>query len=176
MTNIKTDIQAWHRRTKQTDGCAIRRTTKQTDGFATRWTSRQTMQVDYHNQAHATLKLEKKERKEIQKKGRNLVSSRWYLSARESPIALRPVSQKCPQCCLWNSSKLMFSWITMTLSRPLKVDRPSLPTSMSLSSRRPKVWCPCSFVPAGNTCLELANTPDLQRQRMARTCKDGKDL
>ena len=112
----------------------------------------------------------KKERKEIQKKGRNLVSSvqfssRWYLSARESPIALRPVSQKCPQCCLWNSSKLMFSWITMTLSRPLKVDRPSLPTSMSLSSRRPKVWCPCSFVPAGNTCLELANTPDLQRHK-----------
>ena len=31
-------------------------------------------------------------------------SSRWYLCARKSPHALHPVSQKFPQCCLWNSS------------------------------------------------------------------------
>ena len=33
-------------------------------------------------------------------------SSRWYLGALKSPYALYPVSQKFPQCCLWNSSNV----------------------------------------------------------------------
>ena len=33
-------------------------------------------------------------------------SARQYLSAEESPYALQPLSQKFPQCCLWNSSNV----------------------------------------------------------------------
>ena len=33
-------------------------------------------------------------------------SSRWYLSARKSPYALHPVSQKFPHRCLWNGSNV----------------------------------------------------------------------
>ena len=33
-------------------------------------------------------------------------SSRWYLCPRKSPYALHPVSEKFPQRCLWNSSKV----------------------------------------------------------------------
>ena len=33
-------------------------------------------------------------------------NSRWYLGALKSPYALYPVSQKFPQCCLWNSSNV----------------------------------------------------------------------
>ena len=33
-------------------------------------------------------------------------SSRRYLCARKSPRALRPVSQNCPQRCLWNGSSV----------------------------------------------------------------------
>ena len=33
-------------------------------------------------------------------------SSRWYLCAWKSPYALHPVSQKFPQRCIWNSSKI----------------------------------------------------------------------
>ena len=36
------------------------------------------------------------------------VQSRWYLCTRESLYALHPVSQEFPQCCFWNSSKVVF--------------------------------------------------------------------
>ena len=31
---------------------------------------------------------------------------RWYLCARKCPHALHPVSQRFPQCCLWNGSSI----------------------------------------------------------------------
>ena len=33
-------------------------------------------------------------------------SSRWHLSAQESPYAFHPISQKVSQCCLWNPSNV----------------------------------------------------------------------
>ena len=42
------------------------------------------------------------------------LSSRWYLCTLESLYALRPVFQKFPQHCLWNSSRV---------PRPFKEDR-----------------------------------------------------
>ena len=50
------------------------------------------------------------------------------LCARKSPYcALKPVSQKFSQQCLWKSSNARFVWLTMSLSRPFKEDRPVFP-------------------------------------------------
>ena len=35
-----------------------------------------------------------------------MFNSRWYLSARKSPYAIHPVSDKFPQCGFWNSSNI----------------------------------------------------------------------
>ena len=52
-------------------------------------------------------------------------------------------------------------WLTMALSRPLKEDRPSLPLSTPLSSRRSMVWCP--WLCDRRECLKFLNTSDLPK-------------
>ena len=54
----------------------------------------------------------------------------------------------------------VFVWLTMALSRPLKEDRPALPLSTPLSSRRSMVRCPglCDR----RECLKFLNTSDLK--------------
>ena len=33
-------------------------------------------------------------------------SSRWYICAQKSPYTLHSISQRLPQCCLWNGSNI----------------------------------------------------------------------
>ena len=51
----------------------------------------------------------------------------------------------------------------MAVSRPFKEDRPALPLSTPLSSRRSMVWCP--WLCARRECLKLLNTRDLPRSK-----------
>jgi len=58
-------------------------------------------------------------------------SSRWYLCAQESPYVLYHVTQKFPQCCLWNSPTFisLIKTLELAFSRPFKEDRLALPLS-----------------------------------------------
>ena len=69
-------------------------------------------------------------------------SSRWYLCAWKSPYALHPVSQKFPQCWLWNGSNVH-------LMATSKLAWSSKQWMWQLNSRSTRPYMP----PSNNDCL-----------------------
>ena len=76
------------------------------------------------------------------------LSSRWYLCAQESPCVFHSISQKIPQCCLWNGSN-----VHLTDNGPLLSFQGRLSSISSFRASLLQVidWCDVlDFVPAGS--------------------------
>ena len=95
---------------------------------------------------------------------------KWYLSVRESPYALRPVSRKFPQCCYWSCSNV--GPIDNVNNRPVSSFQGKSSTSpltffyVSLLTGRSMVWnVHVLGLRARRLGLKLLNTPDLPRRK-----------